>query len=239
MVKRVVSGFVILILISGVSFFTLSKSTKTRHIPSALNTNNNKKQSVIIIDAGHGGFDGGAVAGDGTIEKDLNLAVALKLDCVLRVFGFDTVLVRNQDLSMEDDNVTGSKKVSDIKNRLKLMEKYDGAIFISIHMNKYSTSQPNGTQVFYGVAPNSQELASSIQTAVKNTIQKSNHRTVKKTTNDIYLLYHATVPAVIVECGFLSNPNDLQNLKSEKYQKAISLAIATGICDYYKIEDSI
>ncbi len=185
-----------------------------------------------MANSGHGGFDGGAVATDGTVEKDLNLKIALKLDAVLRALGYNTVLVRNADLSMEDEDVSGSKKVSDIKNRLKIMQNYPDALFVSIHMNKFETSQPNGTQVFYGVTEGSEELAKSIQTAVKQTLQPLNHRVVKKTTKDIYLLYHATVPSVIVECGFLSNGEDLKKLKTEEYQKAISWAIAEGIIRY-------
>jgi N-acetylmuramoyl-L-alanine amidase len=188
---------------------------------------------TVIIDAGHGGFDGGAVAADGTIEKDLNLKIALKLDAVLRVLGFNTVLTRNADLSMEDEDVSGSKKVSDMKNRLKLMQKYPNAVFISIHMNKFSTSQPNGTQVFYGVTEGSELLAKAIQETVKQRLQPLNHRVVKKTTKDIFLLYNSVIPSVIVECGFLSNPADLENLKSEDYQKAISWAIAEGVVKYY------
>ncbi len=173
------------------------------------------------------------MANDGTIEKDLNLAITLKLDAVLRVLGFETVLVRSTDLSMEDDDVTGSKKVSDIKNRLKLTDKYPDAIFVSIHMNKYQTSQPNGAQVFYGVADGSKELAERIQGAVKSSLQPNNHRIAKKTTKDIYLLYHSVIPSVIVECGFLSNQGDLENLKNNGFQLSISWAIAHGVLQYF------
>ena len=186
-----------------------------------------------MANSAHGGFDGGAVASDGTVEKDLNLKIALKLDTVLRVMGYKTVLTRDADLSLEDEDISGSKKVSDMKNRLKIMQSYPDAIFVSIHMNKYTTSQPNGTQVFYGVTDGSEQLAKSIQTAVKQALQPLNHRVVKKTTKDIYLLYHSVVPSVIVECGFLSNEEDLTKMKSEEYQKAISWAIAEGVIKYF------
>ena len=183
----------------------------------------------VIIDAGHGGFDGGAVANDGTVEKDLNLKIALKLDAVLRMFGYKTVLTRNTDASLEDENVSGSKKTSDMKKRLSITEQYPKAYFISIHLNKYQTSQPKGTQVFYGLASGSQNLAESIQSAVKNSIQPQNKRVIKKTTNDIFLLCKSKIPSVIVECGFLSNPQELEQLKNEQYQLSLAFAIAEGI----------
>ena len=188
----------------------------------------------IIIDAGHGGFDGGAVASDGTIEKELNLEIALKLDAVLRAIGFKTVLVRNGDDSIDDSgSSTHSKKVSDMNNRLEFMKKYSNSIFVSIHMNKYSTSQPHGAQVFFSPCADSERLAVCIQSSVSKNVQTDNKRVVKKASKDIYLLYNAVVPAVIAECGFLSNPGDLGNLKDSEYQKKIAFSIATGIIDYF------
>lgn len=234
MIKRIAIGLVVLLIISSLSVAFYNNQTISIIAGRSANAKEPKATvPTVIIDAGHGGFDGGAVAADGTVEKDLNLKIALRLDAVLRVLGFNTVLTRNADLSMEDEDVSGSKKVSDMKNRLKLMQKYPNALFVSIHMNKYSTSQPNGTQVFYGVTEGSEELAKAIQEAVKQRHQPLNHRVVKKTTKDIFLLYNSVVPSVIVECGFLSNPTDLENLKSDDYQKAISFAIAEGVVKYY------
>ena len=181
-----------------------------------------------------GGFDGGAVAPDGTLEKDLNLSVALKLDSVLKIMGYDTVLVRDTDVSTADDKGTErSQKVSDIKARLRLTEKYKDALFVSIHMNKYTSPQPHGAQVFYSQVDGSKELAECIQRSITAGVQTDNKRVVKKTTKDIYLLYHAVIPSVIAECGFISNPNDLLKLKSDEYQLKMAAAIAAGINDYY------
>ena len=189
---------------------------------------------TVIIDAGHGGFDGGAVAPDGTLEKDLNLSVALKLDSVLKIMGYDTVLVRDTDISTADDKGTErSQKVSDIKARLRLTEKYKDALFVSIHMNKYTSPQPHGAQVFYSQVDGSKELAECIQRSITAGVQTDNKRVVKKTTKDIYLLYHAVIPSVIAECGFISNQNDLLKLKSDEYQLKMAAAIAAGINDYY------
>ncbi len=189
-------------------------------------------RDIVLANSAHGGFDGGAVASDGTIEKDLNLQIALKLDSMLTIMGYKTILVRDADLSMNDDDVTGSKKVSDMKNRLELTKNHPEALFVSVHMNKYETQQPNGTQVFYGLTDGSKFLAEAIQSAVKQSLQPQNHRVVKKTTKDIYLLYNSVIPSVIVECGFLSNPNDLLKLKDNEYQIALSWAIAEGIMKY-------
>ena len=214
-----------LVLLSGL-FVTSEKSANV----SAKAT----QRYTVIIDAGHGGFDGGAVAPDGTLEKDLNLSVALKLDSVLKIMGYDTVLVRDTDVSTADDKGTErSQKVSDIKARLRLTEKYKDALFVSIHMNKYTSPQPHGAQVFYSQVDGSKELAECIQRSITAGVQTDNKRVVKKTTKDIYLLYHAVIRSVIAECGFISNPNDLLKLKSDEYQLKMAAAIAAGINDYY------
>lgn len=214
-----------LVLLSGL-FVTGEKSANV----SAKAT----QRYTVIIDAGHGGFDGGAVAFDGTLEKDLNLSVALKLDSVLKIMGYDTVLVRDTDVSTADDKGTErSQKVSDIKARLRLTEKYKDALFVSIHMNKYTSPQPHGAQVFYSQVDGSKELAECIQRSITAGVQTDNKRVVKKTTKDIYLLYHAVIPSVIAECGFISNPDDLLKLKSDEYQLKMAAAIAAGINDYY------
>ena len=191
------------------------------------------KAKTIIIDAGHGGFDGGAVAGDGTLEKDLNLLVAQELNKVALSLGYKTVMVRDTDKSTDSDGEqSGTKKVKDIKNRLALMKKYNDSVFVSIHMNKYSTSQPHGAQVFYSPFKNSDVLADNIQTSIAELVQTDNKRVIKPAGKSIYLLYNATIPAVIVECGFLSNKQDLENLKDNNYRRDLAFSILCGIIDY-------
>ena len=191
------------------------------------------RKLTLIIDAGHGGFDGGAVASDGTLEKDLNLYVANELKNLAVCFGYNTIMVRSSDKSTDEDGEQdGSKKVKDIKNRLELMKKHPDGIFISIHMNKYQTAQPNGAQVFYSPIEGSKNLAECIQKSIFNFVQPNNKRVVKPAGNNIYLLYHATVPAVIVECGFLSNKNDLENLKDDIYRKDLAFSVFCGIMNF-------
>lgn len=202
-------------------------------------TNSNSTKSVIIIDAGHGGFDGGAVAGDGTIEKDINLNIALAVGELLAFGGYDVVLTRDTDTGTEDDasKPIQTRKVSDLKNRLALMSKYDNAVFVSIHLNKFNSSAAHGAQVFYSPTfSESQELGQCIQQSVKNLLQPENERKIKKATKSTYLLYNATAPAVIVECGFLSNSEELKKLKDYDYQQQMAFAVYCGINDYFNRE---
>ena len=190
---------------------------------------------VIIVDAGHGGFDGGAVAADGTLEKDLNLAISKNLRDLLQPMGFQVVMVREEDVGTEDPNAstTRQKKNTDLHNRLSLTQKYENSILLSIHLNKFSESQYSGAQVFYGPQnEESKSLAASIQASIATQLQPQNNREIKKGTKDAYLLYHAGIPSVIVECGFLSNPDELQKLKEETYQKQMAFAVLTGLLDF-------
>lgn len=190
---------------------------------------------TVILDAGHGGFDGGAVAKDGTVEKDINLSITKKLAEMLRLNGCRVIMTRTSDSGTDD--VSGSvavRKKNDLENRLLLMEKNPDAIYVSIHLNKFTTSAASGTQVFY--TPNFKEakqLSTAIQKRVVGMLQPENKRTVKQGTSSTYLLKNAKVPAVIVECGFLSNGYDLKKLKDETYQSQMAFAIASGITDYY------
>lgn len=191
---------------------------------------------VIIIDAGHGGFDGGAVSVDGTAEKEINLAVAKYLREYLALFGFKTVMTREDDTSIEDDGIETirSKKTSDLHNRMKIMEETDNSIFVSIHQNKFSVEKYSGTQVFYspGTSDESIVLAQCIQDTVKNTLQPENTRVITECGASVFLIYKAVKPAVLVECGFLSNNEEARKLSTEEYQKQMALCIAVGIQNY-------
>ncbi len=191
---------------------------------------------TVIIDAGHGGVDGGAVAPDGTVEKDINLSVALKLQKIMTLFGYNTVMVRNTDtlISDKDASTIRQKKSTDLHNRAKLLQSYDNAVLISIHQNKYTSSKYSGTQVFY--SPNNESsklLAQCIQDSVVNGLQPQNDRQIKPSGSEIYLLYTAQKPAVMVECGFLSNIEELMKLKDDKYQSSMATAVFLGINQYF------
>lgn len=192
-------------------------------------------QKTVIVDAGHGGDDGGAIGIDGTVEKDINLDIALKLEKILKFYGFNVIMTRTQDVMTCDDGIDSlrKRKISDIHNRFELMLKNPDAIFISVHQNKFEDSSQHGTQVFYsGNDERSKELAEAIQTSVTLTLQRKNDRVVKKSGSGIYLLYHAKIPAVLVECGFISNSDEVKKLKDESYRMKLAILIADGLLKY-------
>lgn len=192
-------------------------------------------QKTVIVDAGHGGDDGGAIGIDGTVEKDINLDIALKLEKILKFYGFNVIMTRTQDVMTCDDGLDSlrKRKISDIHNRFELMRKHPDAIFISVHQNKFEDSSQHGTQVFYSENDErSKELAEAIQTSVTLTLQRKNDRVVKKSGSGIYLLYHAKIPAVLVECGFISNSDEVKKLKDESYRMKLAILIADGLLKY-------
>ena len=196
---------------------------------------------VIIIDAGHGGEDGGAVGIDGTAEKDLNLSISLKLNEILSSMSYQTRMVRTTDTSIHnaDADTVRERKVSDIHNRAAIMNEYENCIYVSIHQNKYSGSSIWGAQTFY--SPNneeSKELAQLIQSSIANNVQPDNKRVIKQSGTNIYVLYNATKPAVMVECGFVSNANELEQLKDDEYQNKMAFAISNGIINYLFSEET-
>ena len=194
-------------------------------------------ENVIIIDAGHGNFDGGAVAADGTVEKNLNLQIAQHLNYICRSNGLFVHMVRNDDSSLEDNSNTSirNRKNSDLRNRVLLMEKYEKSIYISIHMNKFSDSNVHGAQIFYSPNfENSKVLAESLRDYV-NLFDEFNSKSIKKGTKDAHILYNAKCPTVIFECGFMSNIQELTKLKDYDYQRKIAFSIYLGIIQYFNI----
>lgn len=192
-------------------------------------------KQTVIIDAGHGGDDGGAIGIDGTVEKDINLDIALKLEKLLKFYGFDVIMTRTEDIMTCDDGLDSlrKRKVSDIHNRFDVLEKNPDAVFISIHQNKFEDNSQHGTQVFYsGNNDESKLLAESIQNSIVSVLQPDNSRVVKKSGSGIYLLYHAKLPAVLVECGFISNHAEVKRLNDENYRMKIAILIADGLIKY-------
>ena len=189
-----------------------------------------------MANSAHGGFDGGAVASDGTVEKDINLNISLTLETLLKQNGFHVIMTREADVSTEDTESSqiASKKKSDLKNRLNLMRDNPNAVFVSIHLNKFTTSSAFGSQVFYSKNEQARILGDRIQSAIISLIQPENTRVNKQATSSTYLLYNATVPAVLVECGFLSNAQELEKLKSRDYQDKMAFSIYCGIAEYFK-----
>ena len=189
-------------------------------------------RSVYVLDAGHGGEDGGALSVDGVKESDVNLAVTNELDALLRFLGEGTVLIRTEDVSVYSDGAKTlrQKKVSDLKNRVALVNDTPDAVLVSIHQNSLpSVPSVHGAQVFYGAVEPSETLAISVQNTLNASVNSGNTKHEKKIDSSIYLMKNVTCPAILIECGFMSNAAETAKLQQPDYQKTLAVAIAAGI----------
>lgn len=190
--------------------------------------------TCVVIDAGHGGEDGGTSSAAGTIEKDVNLEVAVALRDLLEAAGIPTVMTRTEDKLLYDRGVDyhGRKKVLDLAARRTIAEATEGCLFVSIHMNAFPQTQYSGMQVWYGMADaRSFDVATAIQKG-STTLMPDNQRKVKAAGSSIYLLERLACPAVLVECGFLSNPEEAARLSDAAYRRAVATVIFGGILAY-------
>ena len=195
--------------------------------------------TVVVIDAGHGGEDGGASSVSGVVEKNVNLSVAFALRDLFEAAGIPVVMTRTEDILLYDRGVNyqGRKKALDLAARQLIAERVaeeaaaggGTSLFISIHMNAFPAPQYSGMQVWYGVGnTTSQTVANGIQSASLS-LMPDNRRKTKAAGSNIYLLEHIQSPAVLVECGFLSNPAEAEKLSTEAYQYALAAVIFAGI----------
>lgn len=193
---------------------------------------NEKIDITIVIDAGHGGFDPGKVGINDELEKDINLAIALKLQKKCEEEGIKVIMTRTEDVDLAEEG-TG-KKTSDMRNRVEIINNANADFCISIHQNSYTSKEVKGAQVFYYSGSEvGKKLAGILQTSLVGNVDSSNHRK-EKSNDSYYLLKNSICPSVIVECGFLSNWNEATNLKDEFYQEKIADAIYEGIIEYTK-----
>lgn len=194
---------------------------------------------TVILDAGHGGEDGGAVGIDGIVEKDINLSITLKLKDLLETSGYNVILTRDRDISIYDEDAESlrSKKRSDLRNRAKIIDDNSNdekTIFVSIHQNKFPNPKYFGTQIFYSKNDlKSEELANSVKNSVVNLIQPENKRAIKPADKKIFLLHNAKIPAIVVECGFLSNNEEAKKLGDEEYQGQMAFSIYCGLLEFF------
>ena len=243
--NRGINSFIkqFIILSCSVAFITVllgySASLITDEADRDTSATPSDKGYVIVIDPGHGGEDGGAVAADGTLEKQLNLEYARTLRLMCNALGIETKMTRDSDELLYDrysdlEDYKGKKKVYDLKNRLRFAnEAGEGAIFVGIHMNKFPDSAYSGTHVYY--SPNSEKsamFAEGVQQKIKNTLQPDNNRQVKKAGSSIFLLNRINIPAILIECGFLSNEAETTMLRSSEYKKEFSLTTAVAIGEF-------
>ena len=190
---------------------------------------------TIVIDAGHGKPDEGAESSKGTTEAETNLKIALKLQNLLEQSGSSVVLTRSDENAIYDIDAKTlrQKKISDIRNRVKIGNESSADIFVSIHLNKIPQQQYDGWQTFYKDGnEQGKKLAEKIQNNLNDAIQKENKR-VAKTIDNVYIIKHVEIPTTIVECGFLSNPEEEQLLLEDDYQQKLAWGIYKGIIDYF------
>lgn len=215
----------------GIFLYQYSNTNKNAISTMALPVTN----KTIVIDAGHGGEDGGATSENGISEAQINLKIALNLQKLLEQSGANVILTRSDENAIYDlDKKTlREKKVSDIKNRVKIGNNSSADIFVSIHLNKIPQNQYSGWQTFYKDGnEQGKELATSIQNNLNETIQKENKRVPMKISN-VYIIKQVEIPTAIVECGFLSNPEEEQILQQEIYQEKLAWGIYNGIIEYF------
>lgn len=235
LITKIIAVIIITVLLFGAIsnlYFDSDKYIHAMHEAS--------EKNLIILDAGHGGEDPGAIGINNVYEKNINLDIAFLIGEILCERGFAVMYTRAEDklLYSEEENIKGFRKISDLKNRCKIAAEYPEAMFVSIHMNSYQNSKYSGLQVYYSENnENSRMLASNIQSSVKNELQSLNNRTIKAG-EGMYLLENVYNPAVLVECGFLTNAEECKKLSEKEYQKQLSLAIVCGIIKYKELISS-
>ena len=227
--KQLLSAAIIMLCLS-VFLFLMLRSTRRITLETAASA---QTLPPVLIDPGHGGEDGGAVSGD-VLEKHINLEVSHDTADLLRLFGYTVSMTRNTDAALTDEGEDVRKrKYNDMKMRLDLYNASPDNVVVSIHQNKFDTASPHGAQVFYSPNhPNSAKLAEALRKSVTGMLQPENTRDCKVAGKEIFLLKNAQVPAVIVECGFISNRQERELLVTDDYQKQLALAIVAGLINY-------
>ena len=188
--------------------------------------------NTVIIDAGHGGVDGGATSCTGKLESAFNLEIALRLNDLMQLLGMHTAMIRTTDISVYTQGETiAAKKVSDLKERVKIVNETENALLVSIHQNTFSDGRYGGAQVFYGTKGEGQQLAEQLQNAFCATVNPGSNRRCKKA-EGIYLMEHIDTTGVLIECGFLSNAEEEAKLRSADYQKKLCCVIASTVSNH-------
>lgn len=190
------------------------------------------RRNRIVIDAGHGGEDGGAISYSGQKESDFNLQIALRLNDLFHLLGYDTIMIREMDTAVYIKGETiAQKKASDLKHRVEIVNRINNSVLLSIHQNSFPESRYAGAQVFYSKTQKSYELAKALQSALVSTLNPGSNRKAKQA-KEIYLLDRIKVPGILIECGFISNPQEEAELKTPKYQKKLCCVIASTVAGF-------
>ncbi|WP_191396227.1 N-acetylmuramoyl-L-alanine amidase [Flavonifractor sp. An306] len=189
---------------------------------------------VLILDAGHGGEDGGAVSLTGAPESGINLSIVLKIDQLMGFCGQAPVVLRTSDSSLHDSDADTlrEKKASDLHNRVAAVEQQENSVLLSIHQNMFTDQKYHGAQVFFAPTAGSQELAVHTQEVLRSAVDPKNSRQAKPIPDTVYLMNHISCPAILVECGFLSNPAEEALLRTDAYQTKLAAAMAGAWLQY-------
>lgn len=191
-----------------------------------------ERETCIIIDPGHGGEDGGATSCTGVLESTYNLSIATRLNDLFHLLGYETKMIRTTDTSIYTKGETiAQKKVSDLRERVRIVNETENALLLSIHQNNFPDGRYSGAQVFYAGTEESQELAKRLQTAFVSTLNPGSKRKCKKS-DGVYLMEHINCTGVLIECGFLSNPGEEARLRDGAYQKKLCCVIAATVSEY-------
>lgn len=187
---------------------------------------------TVVLDAGHGGVDGGATSCTGILESKFNLEITYKLNDLLNLLGIRTAMIRKTNCSVYTEGKTiAQKKVSDLKERVRIVNSTENCLLISVHQNYYSDARYRGAQVFYAPTDGSKKLANSLQKAFIQTINPNSNRQEKQA-DSIYLMQHIKCPGVLIECGFLSNPQEEYLLRTNEYQLMLCSVIACNVSNF-------
>lgn len=192
------------------------------------------EKPTIVLDAGHGGLDSGAVGVTGVLEKDINLSIVLTLRDMLEMSGFNVVLTRDEDISIYDNGVEGirNQKLNDMDNRLKIIQSYPDSIFLCIHQNNYISPDSCGAQMFYNNNNSTNRTLAQIMQNRFKQLQPYNDREIKLSGEELFLLKSNKNPSLMIECGFLSNPDEEANLSTWEYQQKVAFTIYGGVLEY-------
>lgn len=191
-----------------------------------------KNRHQIVLDAGHGGEDGGTTSCTGKLESSFNLEITKRLDDLFHLLGYYTVMIRTEDTSIYTKGGSiAQKKVSDLKERVRIVNETSGALLVSIHQNHFPDGKYSGPQVFYATSAESEKLAKLLQVSLIKTLSPGNARREKQS-KGIYLMDQIQCTGVLIECGFLSNAQEEAKLRTADYQKLLSGVIATTVAEY-------
>lgn len=194
------------------------------------------QSGIVVIDAGHGGEDGGAVSADGVAESHINLAIAKRVENLLLFMGQETVMTRTGEEAVYSDDAATlrEKKVSDLHNRVSMINEQENAVLCSIHQNSLPTHPSvHGAQVFYNAIAPGQDMAEALQQILNKTVNMGNEKAAKPMDGSVYLMKNSKAPSILVECGFMSNGNEVKLLQSDDYQLRLATCIAAGIRQYH------